>query len=767
MTELYLAYNSIGDEGVIALAELTNLCSLDLSGDPVRSVRPLLASKMLKSLNLSYCRISDACPQFWEKPTLSNVYLFESQLGYVPREELSHWDHESCLERLCAYFHDLAFGAVDISDTKFMILGNGRIGKTQICRRLRGEPFDPQENSTHGIRISSVLLPCRDSDTPTTTLKIWDFGGQDIYLGTHALFLRSRAIFPVVWTESSERNSQNKQDDEHGGLKFRPYPLEYWVRYVAQMGGTQSPILIIQNQCDGPSAEALRSPVCDGALRPFAFRKPLIHYSAKTEPPRGHETLLEALCQAVSWLNETSGIKTGVGRMRVKKQLEEMQQNAQAARETGKPNPELCWISSARFLDICEDGKDVSEPDKLLEYLHQIGTVFYRKGLFDDRIVIDQQWALNAIYAVFDRASGLYGYIRDKRKGRFTAFELAGLLWDKAGYDKGSQQLFLSMMRSCGICFQLKSVDEFAEYVAPDLLPVKRALALELEKDWDRSLQSEEASCTYKFLPPGLLRGVMARVGEDAGLNADYWRDGFYFYDGLTASRALVEQKEGENWGGSIIIQTQKGNATALLKRLCEIINREQERLGVEAAITTKGKRDPIEARKTLVPSILATAEEDKTLEISDEQTLTIKPTLEPSSSRTYYVSYAWGGKATEEERRREEFVNKLCEQAKKRGIDIIRDRQVMHFGDSISRFMNKIASGDKIFVVLSEKYIRSPFCMYELHEIYREARGKNDEFLSRIQAITLPDAKIYTPQERIEYARYWQEEDRKLSALI
>ena len=31
-------------------------------------------------------------------------------------------------------------------DVKLMVLGNGRVGKTQICRRLRGEDYDDKVN---------------------------------------------------------------------------------------------------------------------------------------------------------------------------------------------------------------------------------------------------------------------------------------------------------------------------------------------------------------------------------------------------------------------------------------------------------------------------------------------------------------------------------------------------------------------------------------------------------------------------------------------
>jgi internalin A len=130
------------------------------------------------------------------------LILHESVLPSVPAEVLSPNSYTSCLESLRAHFDDQAEGAGDVTDIKFMILGNGRVGKTQICRRLQGQDYNDTQPSTHGVEVSSAPLAL--SSIEAITLKIWDFGGQDIYHGTHALFLRSRALFPVIWTPESE-----------------------------------------------------------------------------------------------------------------------------------------------------------------------------------------------------------------------------------------------------------------------------------------------------------------------------------------------------------------------------------------------------------------------------------------------------------------------------------------------------------------------------------------------------------------------------------
>jgi internalin A len=56
----------------------------------------------------------------------------------VPAEILSKFEFDNCLPRLRAHLADLSGEGNAVSDVKLMILGNGRVGKTQICRRTCG-----------------------------------------------------------------------------------------------------------------------------------------------------------------------------------------------------------------------------------------------------------------------------------------------------------------------------------------------------------------------------------------------------------------------------------------------------------------------------------------------------------------------------------------------------------------------------------------------------------------------------------------------------
>ncbi len=119
------------------------------------------------------------------------------------------------------------------------------------------------------------------------------------------------------------------------------------------------------------------------------------------------------------------------------------------------------------------------------------------------------------------------------------------------------------------------------------------------------------------------------------------------------------------------------------------------------------------------------------------------------------FVSYAWGGE-------REEIVNQIDQALQKRGVKIIRDKRELGYKGSISEFMERIGQGNCVVVVISDKYLRSKNCMYELVEI-----AENKKFADRIFPIVLEDAKIYDAGDRVTYVDYWDTEKAKLTEKI
>ena len=85
----------------------------------------------------------------------------------------------------------------------------------------------------------------------------------------------------------------------------------------------------------------------------------------------------------------------------------------------------------------------------------------------------------------------------------------------------------------------------------------------------------------------------------------------------------------------------------------------------------------------------------------------------------------------------------------------------VLGLGESISKFMQRIGRADRVFVVLSDRYLRSPYCMFELFEVWRNCRREEAEFVQRVRAYTLPGTNISRPRDRLQYAIHWKENTR------
>ncbi len=692
------------------LAGLTALHVIYCRRTRVSDLHPLAGLAALHTLDCRNCKLGDVPVSVWRKPSLQTLHL--TQVAGIPDEILGL----DCLDRLRAHLDDLEAGATTLSDAKLLILGNGRSGKTQIARRLVGLPFQPEWDSTHGIRVSTTTLPATDAE-PETRLNIWDFGGQDIYHGTHALFVRSRALFLIVW--STETESPDADPDPHG-MVFRNHPLPYWADYVRHLGDGNSPVVIAQAKTDMDGRQ--QAPVPAQALQ--ALDVPTIVHTSAADPPR-LDTLRAALREAVDTMHRSRGaVSIATSRAAVQRRIENLRGPDGALPE------EYRLIDQATFAEWCRQAKVVSDPIYLRSYLHNVGTLFYQKGLFQDQIVLDHNWALNAIYAVFDR-SGAYTTLQ-ARGGQFDRAHLAGLVWGR--YTSDDQRLFLSMMLSCGICFVYRRGENHDDtiYIAPDLLPERAAIQTDIDRTWGDGEATASVTLTYPFLHHGLIRGVIAQLGELAGATADYFRNGVCLYDATTRARALLEQVMAPGaWTGSITIRTRDGQADALLDRLLTLVCDENTRLGLNP---TLDHPRPHRVEPDPPP---------------------IKPERPDSDADAYAVSYAWKDATGTD---REVLVDAMCQAAEDRGEHVLRDKTDMKPGERIDKFRDRIGRAGRVFVFLSAKYLRSDYCMQELAVLWRENRADWAAFNRNVRLYMLEDAVLREGTDRDAHVDYWHE---------
>ena len=127
-------------------------------------------------------------------------------------------------------------------------------------------------------------------------------------------------------------------------------------------------------------------------------------------------------------------------------------------------------------------------------------------------------------------------------------------------------------------------------------------------------------------------------------------------------------------------------------------------------------------------------------------------PISQPMNQQVY-ISYNWQEDSNE-------MANQLVEAFAAKGIEIIRDKTHTSYKDSIKNFMRQIGQGKCVVAVISDRYLKSENCMFELVEIAR-----NGDFYQRIFPIILPDARIHKDFERIDYLKYWEDEKSQLQA--
>lgn len=133
-------------------------------------------------------------------------------------------------------------------------------------------------------------------------------------------------------------------------------------------------------------------------------------------------------------------------------------------------------------------------------------------------------------------------------------------------------------------------------------------------------------------------------------------------------------------------------------------------------------------------------------------------PSNDPSSidePPKIYISYAWGEPW-------EQIVDELDNHFQSKNIHISRDQRNLGYKSGIKEFMSEIGRGRYVIVIISDKYLKSENCMFELLEIAR-----NGSLHQRIFPIVLEDANIYNPIHRIQYVKYWETRIAELDAAM
>jgi len=114
----------------------------------------------------------------------------------------------------------------------------------------------------------------------------------------------------------------------------------------------------------------------------------------------------------------------------------------------------------------------------------------------------------------------------------------------------------------------------------------------------------------------------------------------------------------------------------------------------------------------------------------------------------TIFLSYSWLDK---------EIADNIDSDFQKLNITLIRDERNSPYRTSIEEFMQQIGKSDLAIMLISDGFLKSKNCMYEVLELLN-----TKELEKRILPVILEDTNFLNIQNRTKYYDYWDEEIKK-----
>ncbi|MEH2307296.1 COR domain-containing protein, partial [Nostoc sp.] len=761
--------------------KLTNLQTLYLYNNQLSSLPPEFGKLTnLQTLYLYNNQLSSLPPEFGKLTNLQTLDLYNNQLSSLPREirQLPNLrkldlrrnpvpippeilgtkdlrqDPGDVNEILDFYFQVQDPAETEpFYEAKFLIVGEGEAGKTSLAKKIADETYElqPDEESTEGIEVIRwhFTLP----NGKDFRVNIWDFGGQEIYHQTHQFFLSKRSLYALV------------ADTRKENTDF------YWWLKVVELLSDKSPVFIIKNEKQDRQCE-----IDGGQLRgEFENLKEIL--ATNLADNRGLAEIKKAIQLYISNLDH---VGTPLPKLWVR---------VRAALENDSRN----YISVEEYFTLCRINNLTDRKDmlRLSSYLHDLGVClhFQEDSTLKHYVILKPEWGTTAVYKVLDNQTV------NQNLGCFTKDDLKDI-WKSGEYADMRDELLQLMMRF-KLCYEIR--DRRDIYIAPQLLSIEKA-----DYTWDDT-NNLILRYTYTFMPKGILTRFIVETHPWIEEQKLVWKNGVVLNKDQT--RAEIIENYNQREIKIRVAGNRKKELMAVITHELEKIHNSYERLQYQTLVPCNCEKCEgsqtlysyplnelheflddgaylIQCRKSrqmvnvrrLIDDVLfqsdrpdgelnpQVAQLQNELERKRDESLTHrlrdsnqeeKPIMDSQSAMEFekeiFISYAWGGES-------EQFVNQLDETLQAKGIKIIRDKRDLGYKGLIKAFMERIGRGKCAIAVISDKYLKSPNCMFELVQI-----AKNGEFYNRIFPIVLADAEIYKPVARLKYIKHWEEQIKEL----
>jgi internalin A len=716
---------------------LRSLKHLNLSLNPMNQIPAVIFElSSLESLRMGGCNITEIPADILRFERLRYIELGSNPIELPPTEVANKG-----LNAIRDYWRQRVDEGVDyLCEAKLIILGEPGAGKTSLARKIKNPNYKlrADEDSTEGINVIRYEFPTairtrEDGEENVLERKfqvnIWDFGGQEIYHATHQFFLTRRSVYVLVCDD-------RKEDTD----------FYYWLQIV-EMLSDASPLLIVQNEKQDRTRDINLSSL---RARFGNLRNAL---ATNLETRRGLDGVIQSIRKEVESLPHV-GIGLPATWKRVREALEQNQRD---------------YITLDEYLTICQGQGFTRRKDKLQlsGYLHDLGIClhFQDDPLLKNTVILKPSWGTDAVYRVLDDSEVI------ANRGLFTWKDL-DRIWSEEKYS-GMQDELLHLMMKFQLCYAL---DGNQAYIAPQLLSSEQP-----SYPWE-PIGGLIVRYEYEFLPKGIVTRFIVAMHRLIAGGRLVWKTGVVLErDGSRAEvveeysqRRIRVRVSGPNSQGLLaIVDEQFERLHASFPRLqyerylpcpcneCQV-KAEPYGFALDKLIKRARKGQEIQCHDSgemvdagrLVREILpgALRQEEHPIESYSPAAIT-SVSLPPTPE--VFVSYAWTTESAA-------MVERIQHALEEHGIRLIRDREEVRYKDSIRDFMRRIGQGKAVIVVISDKYLKSENCMFEMVEIAK-AKGLQE----RIFPIVLSDANIYKATGRVGYVRHWEDQIQELDQAL
>ncbi|MEH2461168.1 leucine-rich repeat domain-containing protein [Nostoc sp.] len=415
LRELYVSDNKI-EQLPNEFGNLTKLIKLCLGGKQISS-NALFAEEVygnnLTSLPHSFTQLAQ---------------LVELNLDENPLNPELAAAYEQGLDAVMAYLRAKVEAQIVLNEAKLILIGEGEVGKSCLLGALRGDEWEDDRLTTHGIEIKGVTVINPDSGTEIM-LNGWDFGGQRVYRPTHQLFFSAPAVYLVIW--------KPREGPQQGFVKE-------WITLIKNRE-PEAKVLVVATH-GGPGQ---RQPDIDRQEILDQFGKDTVidffHVDSKPNEDTTHCTGLAELKEAIA---RVAASLPEMGRS-VPAKWQQVREFLQASDKAYLPYDDVIAICA-------EQGIDKEQAELFLRISHTLGHFihYHYDPTLRDIVILKPDWLAKAISFVLDD-----GMTR-KRNG-LVEFEHLSQLWShppfagEEGYPSKLHPIFLRLMERFDLSYKV------------------------------------------------------------------------------------------------------------------------------------------------------------------------------------------------------------------------------------------------------------------------------------------------------------------------